>query len=168
MFSVRNRPALLSPEEVYPKMGRADFDKAGRPHHYLAYTSKPIFYEHMHELADNYSKCEELKDKMMMNGVLVPPPSSKIDLIGSRWITQLEFRNKTGERISTQLWNSLMSDLERLADHPYSIESKEFLMKFRVDLEQKTSSLVITPITYNEEGRPYVQAEGKSLKLRLN
>ncbi|XP_053207064.1 28S ribosomal protein S9, mitochondrial-like, partial [Panonychus citri] len=160
LFSLRYCPALLTPEKVYPETGSADFDNTGRPFHFLAYTNKPIFYEHMHLLYDEYRKCDELKDQMIRNGVLNPPPSAKVDLTGSRWLTMKEYSYNYNEKVTADLWNILTSGLERLTAHPYSKDCKEFLMKFRVKLEQKMATLSVAPITFNEEGRPYVQAEG--------
>ncbi|XP_015788337.1 28S ribosomal protein S9, mitochondrial [Tetranychus urticae] len=160
LFSKASRPEFLSPEEVYPKIRSADFDTSGRPYHFLAYTGKPNLYEDMHDLYDYYQKCDEQKLKMMVNGVLNPPPSAKAELTGSRWLTRQEYQSSKGESVQKDLWNQLTTGLERLADHPYSKEAQDFLMKFRVELEKRASTLEIAPITFNEEGRPYAQAEG--------
>lgn len=39
---------MKPPEEVHPSKKEAEFDKTGRPFHYLFYTGKPNFYEYLH------------------------------------------------------------------------------------------------------------------------
>lgn len=36
---------MRPPEEIYPQRKAAEFDEAGRPHHFLFYTGRPNFYK---------------------------------------------------------------------------------------------------------------------------
>ncbi|GLG93345.1 CSON008502 protein [Gryllus bimaculatus] len=45
LFEPKARPFMKPPEEVYPPQKAAEFDEAGRPHHFLFYTGKANFYK---------------------------------------------------------------------------------------------------------------------------
>lgn len=36
---------MRPPDQIFPQRKAAEFDEAGRPHHYLFYTSRPNFYK---------------------------------------------------------------------------------------------------------------------------
>lgn len=43
LYDKKARPQMLPPEKVFPQRKAAEFDEAGRPYHFLFYTSNPNF-----------------------------------------------------------------------------------------------------------------------------
>lgn len=48
LFTKRSKPVMKPPEEVHPPKKEAEFDKTGRPFHFLFYTGKPNLYAYLH------------------------------------------------------------------------------------------------------------------------
>lgn len=162
LFSPKQRPVMLPPEMIYPKLKEADFDVEGRPFHSFAFTRMPIFYEIMYNIADCYKKCNDLEDKMISRGVLKPPPEAKADLAGSRWFNVNELKKECIEKINDKAFASFLYSINKLADHPYSDLCKEFLMKYRIPLTPEVTESATSTPTYTEDGRCYVTVESKS------
>lgn len=48
LYDPKARPAMKSPEEVFPARKAAEFDETGRPFHSMFYTGKPNFFQLLH------------------------------------------------------------------------------------------------------------------------
>lgn len=48
VFDKKARPFMRPPEEVFPSRKRIQFDKTGRPFHYMFFTRFPHYYEMSH------------------------------------------------------------------------------------------------------------------------
>lgn len=152
---------MRPPEEVYPRRKAPQFDILGKPFHCFFYTGMPHFYELHHELYENLLKLNEHEDKMIRSGVSNPPPEACVDLGGSEWITWPALQSKLLEHhIKEYQYKYLIQAMERLAHHPYSARIKDFFMRYRRELIAVTSQMEVTPLTYDEDGRPFATAEG--------
>jgi 28S ribosomal protein S9, putative (fragment) len=158
---------MLPPEEIYPRQKAAEFNTDGRPYHFLFYTGRPNLCESLYKISENYSKCNQIEDKMIEKGIRVPPVEAKAILTGSKWMTRQELEYKLLEKISDQYWATLIYGLEKLAAHPYSNICQDFLMNFRRELKTESSRIEISPLTYTEDGRPYSKAQGKLYLMML-
>ncbi|XP_021353030.1 28S ribosomal protein S9, mitochondrial-like [Mizuhopecten yessoensis] len=61
MFDKRAHPHLLEADEVLPHKKKAQFGRDGRPFHPMFYTTKPNYYQFMHDIVQ---KIQNLDNKM--------------------------------------------------------------------------------------------------------
>ncbi|XP_074602594.1 mitochondrial ribosomal protein S9 isoform X1 [Brevipalpus obovatus] len=161
LYSHVHRPVMWPPEDIYPKLKDVDFDISGRPFHCFAYTKMHNFYQIMYDINENFEKCNELEDKMIAKGVLIPPPEARVDFIGTRWMEFDELKRHLLEEISHKQYSSFIYGVSQLEKHPYSDICKDFLMQYRIQLGPENVEMAFPDITITEEGRRYVQAEGR-------
>lgn len=57
------RPFMKPPEEVFPPRKKIQFDRTGRPFHYMFFTGFPNFYELCHEAVDHMKQLDKIEDK---------------------------------------------------------------------------------------------------------
>lgn len=161
LFDKKSRPMMKPPEEVYPKQKGALFDITGRPFHYLFYTGKPKYYEYLGEIFDRFITLTDIDAKMKAKGIFEVAPNEFFDPSGTDWISQDEFNSITLENISELEYDYLIGALVRLSKLPYSSQVRDFLSRFRKDLPAVSSTDKLAPVTLDEEGRAYTEAEGE-------
>ena len=165
LFEPLARPMMKPPEEVYPKQKAAAFDIQGRPFNSFFYTTKPIYYEYLHDIHAAFISLNKFEDSMLAQGILNPPKEGKIDLLGSQWFTYDEVKRETMEKMTEKEYQYLISTLERLAEHPYSARVKDIFIRYRKKMISVTSQTTVPPLTIDEAtGRPFAEHEGKVLQ----
>ncbi|RWS02439.1 arrestin: lateral eye-like protein, partial [Dinothrombium tinctorium] len=160
LFDLRARPQMKPPEDIYLKKKVAEFDVFGKPHHSLFYTKKPNYYQLLHDVFATYMNLCKFEDEMIRQGVINPSPESQASLYDSMWLNKDELKNMILEKISDEEYDYAISSLETIANHPYSANAKNFLMKYRKELVSVTSQMEVPPLTYTEDGRSYAIGEG--------
>lgn len=161
LFEPLARPMMRPPEEVYPKRKAAMFDYEGRPHHFLFYTGKPLYYELLSDINAAWMQLNKFEDSMIAKGILKAPPEGRVDLAGTEWVKYESLKRQFMERMTEKDYDYLIQSFERLADHPYSARVKDLFLKHRTKLYAVTTSMEFPPLTYDEgSGRPYIDAEG--------
>lgn len=161
LYEPKARPLMKPPSEVHPKKKAAEFDIMGRPFHCFFYTCRPNYYQLLHEVA-NY--CEELnacEDQMIANGIKQADPENKVPLVDSEWVKKETLEDLIVEKLHDNDHAYFVSCLARLADHPYSARCQDFISKFRRKLAAQTTIMDIPPLLYDENGRPYMEANGR-------
>lgn len=73
LFDPKARPFMKPPAEVFPPRKAAEFDEAGRPHHFLFYTGKPSYYQVLHEIVEYITNLYNFEDKMIRKGLFPDP-----------------------------------------------------------------------------------------------
>jgi len=155
LFEKRARPLMKPPEEIFPSRKAAEFDDTGRPYHFLFYTSKPNFYQELHDLVQHTNDLYKFEDSMIKKG-LKPDPNVQLDLSGSNWIDKITLEQKVVETLLDRDYNNFIAAMERLASLPYSYKVKDFIMKYRKPMSSQTQTYeAITP-QVGEDGRQFV------------
>lgn len=161
LFEPTARPIMKPPEEIYPKEKTAMFDVEGRPFSSFFYTSKPLYYEYLHDIHEAFLKLNHFQDSMFAQGILKAPKEATIDLVGSQWISYDEYIRLTMEEVFEYEYDYMITALERLAKHPYSARAKDIFMKYRKPMVSVTSQIEVPPPTIDEQtGRMYAESEG--------
>ncbi|XP_064628818.1 small ribosomal subunit protein uS9m-like isoform X2 [Lineus longissimus] len=160
LFEKKARPLLKHPEEIFPKKKAAQFGVDGRPFHSLFYTGKPNLYNIMHDAVQHLYELNSYEDTMIQQGWLQPPEHiKKVLLTGSDWISIDTLKDIVLEPLTPQLYDKFIIVMTRLAEHPYSEQKAEFIMKFRKKILQTTASVEKPPIQETESGRRYTEAK---------
>lgn len=161
LFEPTARPMMKPPEEIYPKQKAAMFDVEGRPFSSFFYTSKPQYYEYLHQIHEAFLKLNQFEDSMLTQGILTAPKEATVDLVGSSWLSHDDYVRLVMEQVTQPEYDYMITTLERLAKHPYSARVKDLFMKYRRKMISVTSQIEVPPLTIDEAtGRPYVEAEG--------
>lgn len=161
LFEKRARPIMKPPEEVFPREKAAQFDHSGRPFHYLFYTTKPNYYETLHQAVDKMIGLNQFEDRMIGKGVREAPDENKASFDGTEWLSKEELEKHLVEQIKDQQYDYFIKTVERFASHPYSGREKDFLSQFR---KPKMFTLIqeeVPSLMYDDTGRPYMTATGK-------
>ncbi|CAD0203114.1 unnamed protein product [Chrysodeixis includens] len=149
------RPLMKPPEEVFPARKAAEFDEAGRPHHFLFYTGKPNFFKLMYDAADNIKNLQSFEDKVIRKKAS-PDPNGSLNLNTSVWLTKDQLEQVLVENITDLEYDNFKAVMERLASLPYSYRFKEFIEKFRKPLSSQRFALEIPKPAYDSEGRAFI------------
>lgn len=149
------RPLMKPPEEVFPARKAAEFDEAGRPHHFLFYTSKPNFFKLLYDAAENIQELYRFEDKVVRKKATVDT-NSDFDLSSTVWISKEQLETVLVEKILDLEYNNFISVMERLLSLPYSTRHKEFIEKYRKSLGTQKSALEIPKPSYDDQGRAFV------------
>ncbi|XP_064473029.1 small ribosomal subunit protein uS9m-like [Ornithodoros turicata] len=166
LYEKKARPMMKPPEEVFPREKAAQFDYTGRPFHYLFYTTKPNFYEVLHESVSKMNTLNQFESRMIGKGVKEASAENKVNFEGSEWLSKEEMEHLLVESLKEHQYEYFVKTLDRLASHPYSAREKEFLKKYR---KEKLIALIheeVPPLMYDELGRPYMTAEGRRKTAR--
>nr|XP_028583788.1 28S ribosomal protein S9, mitochondrial isoform X2 [Podarcis muralis] len=160
LFDKRARPVMKHPEEMFPKQRAIQWDKDGRPFHFLFYTGKQSYYSVMHELYGKLLRIEEHQERMRAQGLLLHEKKSQLNLIGSRWLIKEELEEMIVEKLSDQDYSRCIQLLEKLVAMPcYEIED-DYVQKFRKQLPVQSKKQNIEPLQYDEQGLAFSAAEG--------
>uniref|UniRef100_G3MP64 Small ribosomal subunit protein uS9m n=1 Tax=Amblyomma maculatum TaxID=34609 RepID=G3MP64_AMBMU len=160
------RPIMKPPEDVFPREKAAQFDYTGRPFHYLFYTTRPNYYEVLHEGVSHLAELNRLETRMIHKGVAEPPAEQRLNVQDSMWLPKKELEVLLVETLNDQQYDYFTKTLDRLVDHPYSSHAKEFVMRYR---KPKLATIIrekIAPLQYDETGRPYAKANGARKHVR--
>ncbi|CAH2267013.1 jg6712 [Pararge aegeria aegeria] len=145
------RPLLKPPEEVFPARKAAEFDEAGRPHHFLFYTGKPNFFKLLYDAAENIQVLHQYQDKVIRRKV-TPDPNVSLDLNASVWLTKDQLEQMLVEGLNDLEYDNFKLVMERLVSLPYSYRYKEFIEKYRKSLSTQKFALEIPKPSYDENG----------------
>lgn len=149
------RPLMKPPEEVFPARKAAEFDEAGRPHHFLFYTGKPNFFKLLYDAAENIQMLYKYEDKVIRKKE-VPDPNASLDLNNSTWLTKDQLEQVLVEGVNDLEYDNFKLVMERLVSLPYSYKCKEFIEKFRKPLATQRFALEIPKPSYDENGCAFV------------
>ncbi|XP_053240217.1 28S ribosomal protein S9, mitochondrial isoform X1 [Podarcis raffonei] len=160
LFDKRARPVMKHPEEMFPKQRAIQWDKDGRPFHFLFYTGKQSYYSVMHELYGKLLHIEEHQERMRAQGLLPPEKKSQLNLIGSRWLIKEELEEMIVEKLSDQDYSRCIQLLEKLVAMPCHEIEDDYVQKFRKQLPVQSKKQNIEPLQYDEQGLAFSAAEG--------
>ncbi|XP_026729499.1 28S ribosomal protein S9, mitochondrial [Trichoplusia ni] len=149
------RPLMKPPEEIFPARKAAEFDEAGRPHHFLFYTGKPNFFKLMYDAAENIKNLQSFEDKVIRKKAS-PDPNGDLNLNTSVWLTKDQLEQVLVENITDLEYDNFKAVMERLASLPYAYRFKEFIEKFRKPLSSQRFALEIPKPGYDSEGRAFI------------
>ncbi|KPJ05789.1 28S ribosomal protein S9, mitochondrial [Papilio xuthus] len=149
------RPLMKPPEEVFPARKAAEFDEAGRPHHYLFYTGKPNFFKLLYDAAENIQLLQQFEDKVIRKKA-TPDPNGKLDLNATFWLTKDQLEQLLVEKLTDLEYDNFKLVMERLVSLPYSYRCKDFIEKFRKSLTSQKFALEIPKPSYDDQGRAFV------------
>ncbi|CAK9293246.1 unnamed protein product [Gordionus sp. m RMFG-2023] len=165
LFSIKSRPKMKPPEEIYPKQKELQFDQEGRPFNAFYYTGKPNYYCLIYEIAEHIEKLNEIQYKMEKKykgkneeNELI---KKKLDITGTKILSKEALEKKLLETISSTQYTHFMNNFERLCNHPYANELKDFIITNTEKLDKSNILLDIPPILKDEHGNLYSQAYGK-------
>lgn len=149
------RPLMKPPEEVFPARKAAEFDEAGRPHHFLFYTGKPNFFKIMYDAAENIQLLYSFEDKVLRKKA-TPDPNDSLNLSTSVWFTKDQLEVMLVESITDLEYNNFKLVMERLVSIPYAYRHKDFIEKFRKPLSTQRFALEIPKPNYDNDGRAFI------------
>lgn len=149
------RPLMKPPEEVFPVRKAAEFDEAGRPHHFLFYTAKPNFFKLLYDAVEHIQQANIFEDKVIRKKT-TPDHNNKLDLSGSLWLNKEQLETVLVETITDLEYDNFKVVMERLVSLPYSYRHKEFIEKYRKPLASQKFALEIPKPNYDDEGRAYI------------
>lgn len=149
------RPLMKPPEEVFPARKAAEFDEAGRPHHFLFYTGKPNFFKLLYDAVDNIQQLYNFEDKVIRKKA-TPDPNGSLSLGNSHWLTKEQLEQTLVEKITDLEYDNFKVVMERLVSLPYSYRHKDFIEKYRKPLATQRFALEIPKPSYDDEGRAFV------------
>lgn len=149
------RPLMKPPEEIFPARKAAEFDEAGRPHHFLFYTGKPNFFKMMYDAAEYLKQSYEFEDKVIRKKA-TPDPNGSLDLNTSVWVSKEQLEQFLVENLNDVEYNDFKLVMERLSSLPYAYRHKEFIEKFRKPLGSQKFALEIPKPCYDDQGRAFI------------
>lgn len=156
LYEPKARPIMKPPVKLYPKEKAAQFDISGRPFSAFFYTKSANYYKSLHMLAGKFQELDVIEDKMLEKGILAPPSEFALNLSGGEWLTRDEMRSVFLENITEEEYAFLLTTLTRLANHPYGFKCKDDIWIYRKDFVNIVSKENIPPLSYDENGRPYM------------
>ncbi|KAJ2948428.1 hypothetical protein O0L34_g7671 [Tuta absoluta] len=149
------RPLMKPPEEVFPARKAAEFDEAGRPHHFLFYTGKPNFFKLLYDAADHIKQLNNFEDRVIRKKA-TPDPNGSLNLGSSVWLTKVQLELILVEGLSDLEFDNFKLVMERLVSLPYSYRCKDFIEKYRKPLVAQRFALEIPKPSYDDQGRAFV------------
>ncbi|OQR76770.1 28S ribosomal protein S9 [Tropilaelaps mercedesae] len=165
LFEPLARPMMKPPEQIFSREKAAEFDYTGRPFHYLFYTTKPYFYGTLHDAVTQMTKLNKHESRMIKMGHRCASEKSKIKMQDTRWLTKEELEALLVEDVTDEQYEYFIRTMTRLAEHPYSLETQGFILKYRKELVSNVSKQNIEPLKHDEAGNPYSEARGKLSSL---
>ncbi|XP_068620083.1 small ribosomal subunit protein uS9m [Battus philenor] len=150
------RPLMKPPEEVFPARKAAEFDEAGRPHHFLFYTGKPNFFKLLYDAAENIQLLNQLEDKIIRKKETAGNVNGELNLNNTLWLTKEQLEQHLVEKLTDLEYENFKLVMERLVSLPYSYKYKDFIEKYRKTLMSQKFALEIPKPKYDEEGRAFV------------
>jgi len=160
LLDERARPKMRPPEEMYPKEKAVQFDKAGRPYHFLYYTAKHNYYDVLHTVANQLEQLKKAEVTYVAKGR--EPDYSKNDEFNyTQWENKEVFEQRFLEKLDDEQYKTMIICLNRLVKHPLAYTIKDYINSFRTKLSDTITKQQIEPLRYDRDGRPYQIATGK-------
>lgn len=149
------RPLMKPPEEIFPSRKAAEFDEAGRPHHFLFYTGKPNFYKLLYDVVEYIEDLYQFEDKVIRKKA-TPDPNATLTMDGSVWIPKEQLENILVESLTDLEYDNFKSAMDRLVSLPYSYKYRDFIEKFKKSLATQKFALEIPKPSYDDKGRAFI------------
>ncbi|KAJ7319728.1 hypothetical protein JRQ81_019239 [Phrynocephalus forsythii] len=160
IFDKKARPMMKHPDDIFPKQKEMQWDKDGRPLHFLFYTGKQFFYSLMHDTYSKLLHVQEYQDGLLAQGLTLDK-TKQLNLIGSRWLIKEELEQILTDKLSDQDYSQFIQLLEKLAAMPCCSIEEDYLLKFRKEILLQSMKQLIEPLKYDERGVAFSTAEGK-------
>ncbi|UJR24861.1 hypothetical protein I4U23_006230 [Adineta vaga] len=160
LLDERARPKMRPPEEMYPKEKAVQFDKAGRPYHFLYYTAKQNYYDALHTIANKFEELRKAEVTLIASG-REPEYSLNDEFNYTQWEKKENFEQQFLEKLDDEQFKTLIICLNRLVKHPLAYTMKDYISSFRTKLSDSISKQQIEPLRYDIDGRPYQTASAK-------
>ncbi len=151
---------MLPPEKVFPQRKAAEFDEAGRPHHFLFYAGRPHFFQLLYDSVEQLKALDKFEDSQIKQQKK-PDPEQRIETSGSEWISQEQLELKLVETIREVEYRYFQAIMERIIQHPYAFRAKEFLDQYRRTLLNQKITLEIPKPEIGEDGRSFITVYGE-------
>lgn len=158
---------MKPPEEVFPQRKAAEFDESGRPHHSLFYTSKPNFFQMLHDIVTQIVDCNRFEDRMIRTQKQ-PDTALQIDMTGSQWLSHDQLKLKLVENFTALEYNNFVNAMNRLVSHPYSYRCIDFIDQYRRPLLSQTTTIDIPKPQMDQDGRSFITVYGELHLIALS
>ncbi|XP_046887481.1 28S ribosomal protein S9, mitochondrial isoform X1 [Hypomesus transpacificus] len=159
LFEKKARPLMKHPDEIFPRQRAVQWGADRRPFHFLFYTGKQSYYNLMHDTFARVLAAEKQQDRLRARSLL-PEPSKKSSLGGSRWLFKEELEELLVETISDYDYQRFLQLVMRLQERGSSAE-EDFLLSLRRRLEVQSSRQEVPALQVDEQGHSYSTAEGR-------
>ncbi|XP_048266070.1 28S ribosomal protein S9, mitochondrial isoform X5 [Bombus terrestris] len=155
LYDREARPMMLHPIDMYGNRKEAEFDETGRPHHFLFYTTKPNYYEILHNIAKSMIHLNETESQLLGRNIQLGP-EHKIDVSDSEWLQKKSLEKILLEGLLDKQYDYFIKSMQRLVDHPVSKHVESFIMKYRRKLPNINEDIKIPQLEYDNDNRPFV------------
>ncbi|XP_017874459.1 PREDICTED: 28S ribosomal protein S9, mitochondrial [Drosophila arizonae] len=155
LFDKRARPAMRSPEEVFPARKAAEFDETGRPFHSMFYTGKPNFFQLLHDIVEETNKLYDLEERMLRRGNK-PDENQKLETAGFQLLPKDQLERVLVEHIADIEYQNFTNAMDRLISLPYSYKSKAFIERYLKPLIDQSKQLEVPKPKIDDQGRQYI------------
>ncbi|XP_020811585.1 28S ribosomal protein S9, mitochondrial [Drosophila serrata] len=155
LYDPKARPAMKSPDVVFPARKAAEFDETGRPFHSLFYTGKPNFFQLLHDIVEETNKLADLEERMLRRGNK-PDENQKLEIAGFQLMPKDQLELLLVESIADIEYSNFCSSMDRLIASPYAYKSKAFIERFLKPLMDQSKQLEVPKPKIDGEGRQYI------------
>ncbi|XP_016953995.1 28S ribosomal protein S9, mitochondrial [Drosophila biarmipes] len=155
LYDPKARPAMKSPEVVFPARKAAEFDETGRPFHSMFYTGKPNFFQLLHDIVAETNKLADLEERLLRRGNK-PDENQKLEIAGFQLLPKDQLELLLVESIADIEYSNFTNSMERLIASPYAYKSKAFIERFLKPLMDQSKQLEVPKPKIDEEGRQYI------------
>ncbi|XP_055921116.1 28S ribosomal protein S9, mitochondrial [Eupeodes corollae] len=149
------RPAMKSPDQVFPARKAAEFDETGRPFHSMFYTGRPNFFKLLYDIVEEINKLNALEERMIRRGTIADA-DQKVDLTGYQWLPKDQLEKQLVEMIADIEYNNFVNAMDRFVAHPYSYKRKDFIYKFTKPLLDQSKQPETPKPKIDEQGRQFI------------
>lgn len=149
------RPAMKSPDQVFPARKAAEFDETGRPFHSMFYTGRPNFFKLLYDIVEEINKLNDFEERMLRRGTKADA-DQKIDLTGFQWIPKEQLEKQLVEMIADIEYNNFVNVMDRLVAHPYSYKKKAFIYQYTKPLLDQSKQPEVPKPQIDEQGRQFI------------
>eukprot|EP00099_Drosophila_melanogaster_P015432 NP_524270.2 mitochondrial ribosomal protein S9 [Drosophila melanogaster] len=155
LYDQKARPAMKSPEVVFPARKAAEFDETGRPFHSMFYTGKPNFFQLLHDIVEETNKLADLEERMLRRGNK-PDENQKLEIAGFQLLPKDQLELLLVESIADIEYSNFTNSMDRLIASPYAYKSKAFIERYMKPLMDQSKQLEVPKPRIDEEGRQYI------------
>ncbi|XP_037730833.1 28S ribosomal protein S9, mitochondrial [Drosophila subpulchrella] len=155
LYDQKARPAMKSPEVVFPARKAAEFDETGRPFHSMFYTGKPNFFQLLHDIVHETNKLADLEERLLRRGNK-PDENQKLEIAGFQLLPKDQLELLLVESIADIEYSNFTKSMERLIASPYAYKSKAFIERFLKPLMDQSKQLEVPKPKIDGEGRQYI------------
>ncbi|XP_017081968.1 28S ribosomal protein S9, mitochondrial [Drosophila eugracilis] len=155
LYDKKARPAMKSPDVVFPARKAAEFDETGRPFHSMFYTGKPNFFQLLHDIVEETNKLADLEERMLRRGNK-PDENQKLEIAGFQLLPKDQLETLLVESIADIEYTNFSNSMDRLIASPYAYKSKTFIERFLKPLMDQSKQLEVPKPKIDEQGRQYI------------